>query len=96
MALQPRPPELASQREAGEVAGYGARPDDRDQRDHVDLALAGDDAAEQDRRLPRRHQPDEGAGLQEREPTDEQVGELAEVRADRQQDVLEAGRVDDA
>ena len=45
--------EPAAERVRRHVAGDRARPHDRDQQEHVDLALAGDEAAEEDRRLAR-------------------------------------------
>ena len=54
------------------VAEEGGEPGDGQQQHHVDLALAGDDAAEDHRELARRDQPDERARLEERERGDQQ------------------------
>ena len=91
VAAQAAPEEVARA-----VAGDGARPHDRDQRDDVDLALAGDDAAEHHRRLARRDQADERAGLQERQDADEQVGPGAERLPDVDQQLVEVRQLDDA
>jgi hypothetical protein len=94
--LHPRPvldeeltPEAAPEREADEVARDGREPCDRDQQDHVDLALAGDEAGDHDRRLPRDQQADERPALQEAQHADEQIGPGAERRADVLQQLVE-------
>src|SRR5262249_38196970 len=78
VSQQEIPAQPPAELEAREVAGDGARPDDRDQRDDVDPALTGDDATDEDHGLARRDQADEGARLQEREHGDEEVGPTAE------------------
>ena len=55
-----------------------ARPHDRDQRQQRDLALAGDQPADDHRGLARRDEPEERARLEERERADDEVGPLAE------------------
>ena len=57
VAQQPRAAEPAAERVRGEVAEHRARPDDRDQHQQVDLALAGDEAADEHRGLARRDSP---------------------------------------
>ena len=66
-----------------EVAGDAADPDDRDQRQQRDLALAGDEAADDHRGLAGRDEAEERAGLEEREQPDGEVGPLAERLARR-------------
>ena len=68
------PPEPAAEQEAHRVAGPGAEPDDRDRQLDRVLALAGDRAAEDHRRLAGEDEADEGAGLEEGEQADQQVG----------------------
>src|SRR6185312_12949029 len=86
----------AAEQEAREVAGDRTRPDDADEREHVDLPLAGHDPAEQHRRLARGDQADERTGLEERERADEEIGPRAEGLADRDQRLLEVRQLDDA
>ena len=81
--------EPAAEHVGREVAGDGAGPDDRDQDGQRDLALAGDEAADDHRRLPRRDQPDERAGLEEGEDADGEVGPLAERLAGLLDQVLD-------
>ena len=91
LAAQP-----AAEHVARHVAGHRRGPHDRQQRDDVDLPLSGDDAAEQDRGLPRRDEADEGAGLEEGHHADEHVGVRAERLADVLDRLLEVRRLDDA
>ena len=96
VALEEPAAQPAAEHEAREVAGDGARPDDRDQRDEADLPLAGDDAADDDRRLAGDEQTDERAGLTEREHGDEQVGPGPEGLADVLEDLVEVRQLDHA
>ena len=75
---EPAPQPLAEQ-EAHRVARPGAEPDDRQHQDDRVLALAGERAADDHRRLAGEDEADEGAGLGERQQADEQVREVAEV-----------------
>ena len=88
-------PELAAERERREVAERRGGPGDREHRDEVDAALRGHHAAEHDRRLTRRDEPDEGAGLEEGERADEQVGPGAERLGEVGEDLLEVRRRDE-
>ena len=82
VAQQPRPPEPAPQRVGRQVTGDRARPHDADQDEQRDLALAGHHAADDHRRLARRDEADERAGLEEGEHADDQVGPRPERAAD--------------
>jgi hypothetical protein len=62
----------------GRPAGGGGEPDDQQHRGQLDLALGGDDASQHDRGLAGRDEPDEGAGLEERQAADQEVGPGAE------------------
>ena len=88
--------EPAAEHVGGEVAGDGAGPDDRDQDGERDHALARDEAADDDRRLARRDQPDERAGLEEGHDADRQVGPLAERLAGLLDQVLDVRELDHA
>jgi hypothetical protein len=65
---QEAPPEAAAEPEAREIAERGRAPGDQEHQRQADAALGRDDAAEHDRGLARGDQPDERAGLEEREP----------------------------
>ena len=90
---QPRPSRRPSVYDV-EVAGHRARPHDRDQHEQRDLALAGDEAADDHGRLARRDEADERAGLQEREHADEQVGPRPERAAGVLEQLLEVRQLD--
>ena len=93
VAQQPRPAELAARRVRGQVARHRARPDDADQHQERDLPLAGDHAADDHGRLPRRHEADERAGLEEREDADHDVGPGTERAPDVEEQLLEVGQL---
>ena len=76
--------------------GHRAGPHDRDQHEQRDLALAGDEPADDHRRLARRDQADERAGLQEREHADGEIGPLAERLAGVLDQLLHVRQLDHA
>jgi hypothetical protein len=87
-------PEAAAEQVGHEIAGDRRDPYDRDQHDHVDLALAGDEPAEQDRGLAGGDQADERARLEEGRDTDEQVGPRPERLAEVANGVLDVGQLE--
>ena len=86
-------PSRAADEEAGGVPEQGARPDEADQRDQADLALAGDHAAHDDGRLPGSDEAHERAGLEKRQRSHEQVGPGAEGHGDVLDQPLGVGQV---
>ena len=89
VAQEELPPQPAAEQEAHRVARQRADPDDPDRQHDRGLALSGDRATEDHHRLAREHQPDEGAGLEERPEPDEDVGEAAQLRGDVLERLLE-------
>ena len=83
VARQELAPEPAAEQVAGRVAGGGCEPDEPEERDDRDVAVARDRAAEHDRQLARHEQADEGRGLQVGEHGDERIRPVrrAPVRA---------------
>ena len=79
-----------------EVAEQAADPDDRDQHEQRDLALPGDQPADDHGGLAGGDEAEERAGLQERQQADGQVGPRPERLADVLQHVLEVRQLDDA
>ncbi len=75
--------------EAHAVPGPGGEPGDRDQQVDVDRTLARDGTAEQHHGLTRDHEADAGAGLEEGEGADEEVGPGAERVGDVLQHLLQ-------
>ena len=65
--------EAAPQQEADHVTTHGREPNEPDQRDQLHTAALGHDTADHHGGLPRYDQPDEGAGLEEREPGDRRI-----------------------
>ena len=92
MALEEAAPQPAADEEARGVAEDRAEPDQPDQRNQLDLALAGDHAAGDHHGLARRHQADERAGLEEGQHAHEHVGPRAERLGDVADHLLRVGQ----
>ena len=88
--------EPAAEQKLATVAGHRAAQTIAISMKSVDLALAGDDAAEDHERLAGRDEPDERAGLEERHHADEDVRPWPSALADVVDDLLEVGQLDDA
>ena len=88
MLLEKCPAEPAADVEARGVAEHRAGPDDRDQRDQLDLALAGDHPTRHHDRLARRDESHERPRFEEGGHTDEGVGPRAERIGDVLDDLL--------
>ena len=73
MLQDERPTEPAAEHEADRVARRCREPDERDQRQQLDRALRGQDAADDDRGLAGHEQPHHGSGLEERQPADQEI-----------------------
>ena len=74
VAIQEPAAEPAAEQEARQVAGHGADPDQGQKGQNLDLAAGGDDATDDDRGLTRNDEADEGAGLEQREDRNDEVG----------------------
>jgi hypothetical protein len=90
-----RRPEATAEQERDQVAARRRQPDERKQDGELHLALGRHHAAEDDGRLPRRDEADEGAGLQERQGRDEAVGPRAERLGEVLERALEVRELDD-
>ena len=86
-------PEPAADEEARGVAEDRADPDDRDQRQERDGALACDHPARDHHRLARRNEPDESARLEEGHHADERVGPRTERLGDVLDHILRIGQL---
>jgi hypothetical protein len=85
--------EATTDEEARGVAEDRRGPDDPDQHDQADLALAGDHAADDHDRLAGRDEADEGAGLEEGEDPDGEVGPRTQRLGDVADELLDVGEV---